>query len=95
MLFHYLALVLVFRVKEGRFLRKTPMSLKEIEEAFHLKLFAIKAFVDFAKLVQNIFGFKIITLRSDHGAEFDNHQFQKICTENGIVHNLSCPRTSQ
>ena len=41
MLLHYLILVLVLRVKEGRFLRKTLMELKEIEEAFHLKLFSI------------------------------------------------------
>lgn len=41
MLPHYLVLVLVLRVTEGRFLRKPLMSLGEIEETFHLKLFAI------------------------------------------------------
>lgn len=53
-----------------------------------------KAFVNFLKLVQNVFSLKIISLRSDHGGEFVNHQFQ-ICTENGISHNFSRPRTSQ
>lgn len=54
-----------------------------------------KAFVDFAKLVQDVFGFKITNLRSDHDGEFVNHQFQNLCTENGIAHNFSCLRTPQ
>lgn len=40
MLPHYLILVLVLQVKERMFLIKTLMSLGEIEEEFHLKLFA-------------------------------------------------------
>lgn len=54
-----------------------------------------KAFVDFAKLVRNVFNLKIFTLHSDHGGEFVNHQFQNFCTENEIAHNFSCPRTPQ
>lgn len=41
MILHYLVFVLVLQVKEGMFLRKTVMPLKEIEETFHLKLFSI------------------------------------------------------
>lgn len=54
-----------------------------------------KAFIDFIKFVQNVFGFKIITQRSDHGGKFVNHQFKNLCTENGIAHNFSCPATPQ
>lgn len=51
------------------------------------------AFVNFVKLVQNIFDLKIITLCSDHDVEFVNHQFQNFCNKNGIAHNFSCLRT--
>lgn len=54
-----------------------------------------KVFVIFAKLIQNQLDLKIVTLRSDHGGEFVNHQFEKFCNESGIVHNFSCLRTQQ
>ena len=54
-----------------------------------------KAFIDFAKVVQNVFGFKITILHSDHDGEFVNHHFQNFCTENDFAHNLSCPGTPQ
>lgn len=47
-----------------------------------------KAFINFAKLVQNIVDFKIVTLRSDLRGEFENHKFQNFCSENGIAHNF-------
>ena len=49
------------------------------------------AFVRFAKLSQNKLNSKIISIRSDHGGEFENHLFEKYCDEFGIEHNFSAP----
>jgi len=43
----------------------------------------------FAKFAQ------VISLRSEHGGEFVNHQFEEFCDEFGISHNLSCSGTPQ
>ena len=41
MLFHYLLLVLLRKVIEGKILRKTFTLLEEIEKIFHIKLYVI------------------------------------------------------
>ena len=53
------------------------------------------AFKRFAKVVQNEKGTTIVSLRSDHGKEFENEDFSCYCFENGINHNFSAPRTPQ
>jgi len=53
------------------------------------------AFIKFANIIQNQISLKIISLRSDHGAEFVNHRFEDYSDEFGISHNFSCPRTPQ
>jgi len=53
------------------------------------------AFEKFAKVSQNKLNTKIISIRSDHGGEFENHLFEKFCDDNGIDHNFSAPRTPQ
>src|SRR5215469_9632940 len=50
------------------------------------------AFVKFHKKVTNEKNVQIISIRSDHGTEFENHDFKNFCTENGISHNFSVPR---
>ena len=35
----------------------------------------------------------ILSIRSDHGIEFENSLFKKFCSEHGISHNFSTPRT--
>ena len=37
----------------------------------------------------------IVSIRSDHGSEFQNKKFEKFCNENGISHNFLVPRTPQ
>ena len=37
----------------------------------------------------------IVTIRSNHGSEFQIQKFDKFCNENGISHNFLAPRTSQ
>ncbi|XP_021717826.1 uncharacterized protein LOC110685579 [Chenopodium quinoa] len=40
-------------------------------------------------------GNHLIDLRSDHGTEFENSKFDELCTEYGMDHNFSAPRTPQ
>ena len=52
-------------------------------------------FSKFAKLVQNEKGVSIKTLRSNHGGEFENLEFERFYEENGLKHEFSAPRTPQ
>ncbi|GJV11651.1 retrovirus-related pol polyprotein from transposon TNT 1-94 [Tanacetum coccineum] len=63
--------------------------LKDKTEAFdHFKIFS--------KKIQNQLGCSIVSIRTDHGREFDNEvQFGEFCNANGITHNFSAPRTPQ
>lgn len=48
------------------------------------------------KEFKNQKGYLIITIRSDHGREFDNNnQFGNYCNEQRITHNFSNPRMPQ
>ncbi|GJS31352.1 retrovirus-related pol polyprotein from transposon TNT 1-94 [Tanacetum coccineum] len=63
--------------------------LKDKTEAFD-------QFEIFSKKIQNQLGFTIVSIRTDHGREFDNEvQFGEFCNANGITHNFSAPRTPQ
>ncbi|GJV35661.1 retrovirus-related pol polyprotein from transposon TNT 1-94 [Tanacetum coccineum] len=57
---------------------------------------AFKKFKIFSKMIQNKLGCSIVSIRTDHGREFDNEvQFGNYCDLNGISHNFSAPRTPQ
>lgn len=56
---------------------------------------AFKAFKKYAKQVQNEKSMKIVSIRSDHGGEFQNALFEEFCEEHGITHYFSAPRTPQ
>ncbi|GJR34689.1 retrovirus-related pol polyprotein from transposon TNT 1-94 [Tanacetum coccineum] len=63
--------------------------LKDKTEAFD-------QFEIFSKKIQNQLGCTIVSIRTDHGREFDNEvQFGDFCNANGITHNFSAPRTPQ
>ena len=53
------------------------------------------AFRKLAKVIQNKKNLKIASIRSDHGGEFENKDFELFCDEHGIEHNFSAPRTPQ
>ena len=36
-----------------------------------------------------------LSVRSDHGGEFENHGFETFCNEHGYDHNFSTPRITQ
>ncbi|GKB32237.1 retrovirus-related pol polyprotein from transposon TNT 1-94 [Tanacetum coccineum] len=55
---------------------------------------AFKKFEIFGKMIQNKLGCSIVSIRTDHGREFDNEvQFGNYCDLNGISYNFSVPRT--
>jgi hypothetical protein len=54
---------------------------------------SLEAFKTFCLKVQNEKSINIISIRSDHGDEFENSQFEIFLDEKGISHNFSCPRT--
>ncbi|GJR31766.1 retrovirus-related pol polyprotein from transposon TNT 1-94 [Tanacetum coccineum] len=50
----------------------------------------------FSKKIQNQLGCTILSIKTDHGREFDNEvQFGVFCNANGITHNFLAPRTPQ
>ena len=52
-------------------------------------------FSKFYRRVTNEKKFLIQNIRSDHGIEFENQDFEKFCDEKGIDHNFSAPGTPQ
>ncbi|GKD37871.1 retrovirus-related pol polyprotein from transposon TNT 1-94 [Tanacetum coccineum] len=63
--------------------------LKDTTEAFD-------QFKIFSRKIQNQLGCSIVSIRTDHGREFDNEvQFGEFYNANGITHNFSAPRTPQ
>lgn len=42
-----------------------------------------------------LFKMRNVSIRSDHGCEFQNEDFESFCEKNGINHNFSAPRTPQ
>ncbi|GJV85162.1 retrovirus-related pol polyprotein from transposon TNT 1-94 [Tanacetum coccineum] len=57
---------------------------------------AFEQFEIFSKKIQNQLGCLIVSIRTDHGREFDYEvQFGEFWNANGITHNFSAPRTPQ
>ena len=56
---------------------------------------AFNAFLKLAKKIENEKSLKIVSIRSDHGGEFQNSNFEIFCENSGIDHNFSAPRTPQ
>ena len=38
---------------------------------------------------------QLISIRSDHGKEFNSSEYHEFCKQNGVDHNFSAPRTPQ
>ena len=56
---------------------------------------AFQTFSNLCKRIQNEKGLSIVAIRSDHGKEFENKDFENYCLQNGFEHNFSAPRTPQ
>jgi len=48
-----------------------------------------------AKMLENEKSSKIMSIRSDHGGEFQNERFKRFCEKHDIEHNFSAARTPQ
>ena len=71
-------------------------TLDLLEYYFYLtRMILYLPFQDYTNKSQNKKNFRTIKIRSDHGTEFDNQNFEKFCIENRIDHNFSAPRTPQ
>ena len=55
----------------------------------------LDVFKSFCKRVEKQKGLSIVSVRSDHGGEFENSRFQEFCETLGYTHNFSSPRTPQ
>ena len=56
---------------------------------------ALHTFIRHCKKVQNEKSLILISVRSDHGGEFENHDLETFCNEHGYDHNFFTPRTPQ
>jgi hypothetical protein len=55
----------------------------------------LESFKHFKSTMENILDCHIKILRSDCGGEYSKSEFQSFCSSNGILHQFSCPHTSQ
>jgi hypothetical protein len=53
----------------------------------------LRCFKDFYKLVTNQFNAKIQILRTDNGTEYVNNEFISFISDQGIIHQTTCPGT--
>jgi len=48
-------------------------------------------FCVFVRMIQQNLGYNVLSIRTDHGIEFENSKFLKLCGSHGIDHNFSAP----
>lgn len=56
---------------------------------------AFEAFCSLMRKLQNKYEKQLITIRSDHGTEFENSKFSQYCDVYGVDQNFSAPKTLQ
>ena len=71
----------------------TLISLKTLFLASKDKSF--EKFLVLLKKIEKRVGHSLVSLRSDHGKEFENSSFIGYCNKHGVDHNFSTPRTPQ
>ena len=57
-----------------------------------------ETFSSLIKILKRIINEKnttIVSIRNDHGSEFENQRFKEFCNENGISHNFLVPKILQ
>ncbi|XP_014522213.1 uncharacterized protein LOC106778740 [Vigna radiata var. radiata] len=73
----------------------SEISYKVVDHVTYAKNDALKFFKRFTTATQNEMDLKIKAIKSDHGGEFQNKNFDEYLAEMGITHNFSAPRTPQ
>jgi len=56
---------------------------------------SFEKFLMLLKKIEKRIAHPLVSLRSDHGKEFENSSFIDYCNEHGVDHNFSMPRTPQ
>jgi len=56
---------------------------------------AFENFLVFLKKIEKRVGHSLVSLRSDHGKEFENSSFIENCNKHGVDRKFSAPRTPQ
>ena len=62
--------------------------MKQKDEVLHV-------FQSFYAMIQNQFSSKLRVIRSDNDGEYVNQRFRTYFEHHGLVHETSCPQTSQ
>jgi hypothetical protein len=55
----------------------------------------LSCFMSFSNTMQNLTSHKIKILRTDCGGEYASNEFHSFCLSKGILHQFTCPHTSQ
>ena len=55
----------------------------------------LSSFQHFKRTMENLLGHSIKTLRTDCGGEYTNNEFRTFCSTSNILHQFTCPHTSQ
>jgi hypothetical protein len=55
----------------------------------------LSSFIHFKNIMENLLGSTIKIFRTDCGGEYSKNAFQSLCSSHGILHQFTCPHTSQ
>uniref|UniRef100_A0A2N9FD48 Integrase catalytic domain-containing protein n=1 Tax=Fagus sylvatica TaxID=28930 RepID=A0A2N9FD48_FAGSY len=61
----------------------------------HHKCQVLSSFMHFKFTMENLLSCKLKILRTDCGGEYLKHEFQSFCSSIGVLHQFTCPHTSQ
>jgi hypothetical protein len=61
----------------------------------HHKCQVLSSFMHFKSTMENLLSCKLKILRTDCGGEYSKHEFQSFCSSTGVLHQFTCPHTSQ
>jgi len=56
---------------------------------------SLEKFLMLLRKIEKRVGHPLVSLKSNHGKEFENSSFIDYCNEHGVDHNFSAPRTPQ
>jgi transposase InsO family protein len=61
----------------------------------HHKSQVLSSFMHFKSTMENLLSCTLKILRTDCGGEYSKHEFQNFCSSTGVLHQFTCPHTSQ
>jgi hypothetical protein len=61
----------------------------------HHKSQVLSSFMHFKSTMENLLSCTLKILRTDCGGEYSKYEFQNFCSSTGVLHQFTCPHTSQ